>query len=182
MNRIARRLLTLAGLTRSARGAVIALVLALVWAAPAAAAQPTRMVYGLGPFVYPAGTACPFDVKGEPTGGFVAKTIFSDGTVQLSVRARGAYVNLATGARFPTQDTYRDLSRFDTATGILVGLENGETTWSFLPGDAGPFGVVQSAALYHFVGTVSYTWDSNVSRTTQFAYSGRVTDVCAALS
>ena len=99
------------------------------------------------------------------------------------MRARGAYVNLATGARFPTQDTFRDLSRFDDATGIIVGVENGETTWSFLPGDTGPFGVVGSnGALYHLVGTVTYTFDTNTNHATQFAYTGTVTDVCAALS
>ena len=182
-------------LTRSARGAMIAVALALVSAAPAAAAQPTRTVRPLsGGFVLPAGTACAFDVAGEPrtaptpraafqSGGFNAKTVFSDGSVQLSVRARGAYVNLETGARLPTLDTYRDLSRFDPATGIQVGVESGETTWSFLPGDVGPYGLVGSdGALYHFVGTVSYTFDTNANHSTQFAYSGRVTDVCAALS
>ncbi len=153
-------------------------------AAPAAAAPPTRTARPLaGGFVLPAGTACAFDVAGEPTGGFRAQTTFSDGSVQLSLRARGAYVNVETGARFPTLDTYRDLSRFDDATGIIVGVENGETTWSFLPGDQGPFGVVGSnGALYHFVGTVSYTFDTNTNHSTRFAYKGTVTDVCAALS
>jgi hypothetical protein len=170
-------------------------VLALLCAAPAAAAQPTRTVRPLsGGFVLPAGSACAFDVAGEPrtaptgqaafqSGGFHAEADFSNGTVQLSVRARGAYVNQETMARFPTLDTYRDLSRFDDATGVLVGVENGATTWSFLPGDVGPFGVVGSnGALYHFVGTVSYTFDTNTNHSTQFAYSGTVTDVCAALS
>jgi len=175
--------LTLARLTRSARGVVIAAVLALVVAAPAAAAQPTRVVSALNPFVLPAGTACTFDVKGEPSGGFVAVTTFSDGTVQRSVRARGAYVNLVTGARFPTLDTFRYRDRFDPATGILVGESNGETTWSFLPGDLGPFGVVGSnGALYHIVGSVSFTYDTTTGHSTAFAYSGTVTDVCAALS
>jgi hypothetical protein len=173
----------MARLTRSARGAVIALVFALLWAAPAAAARPTRVVHDLQSFVYAAGTACPFDVEGEPTGGFIARTTFSDGTVQVSVRARGAYVNVATGDSFPTPDTFRDRSRFDEATGIVVGVENGETTWSFLPGDVGPFGVVGGdGALYHFVGTVWYTFDTNTNHATQFAYTGIVTDVCAALS
>jgi hypothetical protein len=172
-------------LSRTARGAVIALALALVAAAPAAAAQPTRTVNELDGFVIPAGEACEFAVEGQPSRvGFAAKTVFSDGTVQLSVRSVGQYVNVETGATFPTEDTYRDLSRFDDATGILVGVENGETTWSFLPGDVGPFGVVTSSTgvLYHFVGSVSYTFDTNTNHTTQFAYSGTVTDVCAALS
>lgn len=172
--------------SRTARGAAIssiALALALVAAAPAAAAQPTRTVFDLSPFVIPAGTACAFDVEGEPSGGFIAKTVFSDGRVQHSVRARGAYVNLATGVRFPTLDTYRDLSRIDPATGNLVGVENGETTWGFFPGDVGPFGVVQyPGALYHFVGTVSYTDTLPDYHTIRFSYTGTVTDVCAALS
>jgi hypothetical protein len=182
-------------LTRSARGVMIAAVLALVWAAPAAAAETTRTVRPLsGGFVLPAGTACAFDVAGEPrtaptsraafqSGGFVAETDFSDGSVQRSLRARGAYVNLETGARFPTLDTYRDVSRFDPATGIQVGVESGQMTWSFLPGDVGPYGVVgRHGALYHFIGGVSYTFDTTTNHATQFAYSGTVTDVCAALS
>ena len=99
-------------LTRAARGAAIALALGLVVAAPAAAAQPTRNMRPLhGGFVYPAGQACAFDVAGQPnakptaeaafqSGGFVVETDFSDGLVTYSVRARGAYVNVETGARF----------------------------------------------------------------------------------
>lgn len=170
-------------LARSARGAVIAVVLALVVAAPAAAAQPTRTVYGLDSFLLPAGTACAFDVEGEPSWGFIAQTILTDGTVINSVRAHGAYINLATGASFPTDDTSRVIHRFDPATGIDVVLVDGQNTWNFLPGDVGPFGVAGSnGALYHFAGVVSFTWDSVANRVTQFAYTGKVTDVCAALS
>ena len=170
-------------LARTAPGAAVALALALLWAAPAAAAQPTRTVFDLSPFVRPAGTACAFAVAGEPSGGFVAETDFSDGSVLLSVRARGAYVNVDTGTRFSTLDTYRDLSRFDPVTGIVVGVESGQGTWYFLSGEVGPFGVVQyPGAYYHFIGTVSYTYDTNANRSTRFAYTGTITDICAALS
>ena len=170
-------------LTRTARGAIIALTFALIAAAPVAAAQPTRNVYDLNPFTLPAGTACAFDVEGQPSWGFTAVTTFSDGSVQSSVRAHGAYVNLATGATFPTADNYRDRSRFDDSTGIVVGVENGETTWFFVPGEVGPFGLVgRNGALYHFVGSVSYTYDTVAGRSTRFVYTGTVTDVCAALS
>jgi hypothetical protein len=75
----------------------------------------------------------------------------SDGTVLHFVRAKGAYVNIATGARYPTEDTFRDLSTYDANTALQVGVETGQTTWSFLPGDIGPYGVVGShGALYHF--------------------------------
>lgn len=172
-----------------AQGASIALALGIIAAAPAAAAQPARSVRPLnGSFVLPAGTACAFDVAGEPStvslrNGFISNTAFSDGTVLRFVRAKGAYVNVATGAEFPTVDTFRDLSTYDSSTGIIVGEESGEMTWSFLPGDVGPFGLVGSnGALYHIIGAVSYTFDVNTNHATQFAYVGSVTDVCAALS
>jgi hypothetical protein len=172
-----------AKLTRTARGAVIAVVLALLWAAPVAAAQPTRVVNrDLHPFVYPAGTACAFDVEGQPSSGFSAATTFGDGREMHSVHAKGAYVNMATGARFETRDIFTEIDRFDPATGILVGVNNGETTIFFLPSDRSPFGVGSNGALYHFVGTVHYTYDTNTNVFSVLAYSGTVTDVCAALS
>ena len=167
----------------AARGAVLAFVLAAVCAAPAAAATPTRVVYGLDSFELPAGTACAFDVEGQPSGGFVAVTTFSDGTVQVSVRARGAYVNLETGARFPTVDTSRVLQQLDPATGIVVVEIQGQNSYSFLPGDMGPFGVVLSdAAFYHIAGSVRFTFNTHTNATTAFAYEGGITDICAALS
>jgi hypothetical protein len=171
-------------LPRAARGAVIGLALALVAAVPAAAAQPTRTVYGLDSWVMPAGTACAFDVEGQPYWGFIVSTRFSDGRVQNAVLAYGAYVNLATGAAFPTSDTSRVLHRFDPATGIDVVLMNGQNSYNFVPGDMGPFGIVTNSngAFYHIVGSVSYTWDANTNHYTKFAYSGIVTDICAALS
>jgi len=172
-------------LTRPALGAVIALALALAMAAPAAAATPpTRTVFGLGSWVIPAGSACAFDVEGQPSWGFIAKTVFGDGRVQYSVRAHGAYVNLATGARFPTADTSRNIDQFDPATGIDVVTLDGQNSYNFVPGDIGPFGVVTNSngAFYHIIGSVSFTFDTNTGHTTQFAYSGNVTDICAALS
>ena len=182
-------------LTRAARGAAIALAFALLASAPAAASQPTRTVRPLhGGFVDPAGTACAFDVAGEPnakppsasafqSGGFVAETDFSDGTVTYSVRARGAYVNLETGARFETVDTYMERDQIDPDTGYIVGGATGSVTFYFLPGDHGPYGIVQyPGALYHFDGATSYTIDPNTFATYEFSYSGSITDVCAAIS
>jgi hypothetical protein len=172
-----------AKLSRTARGAVIAMGLALLVAAPAAAAQPTRTVTGLSTRVLPAGTACAFDVEGQPSSGFRTSTTFSDGREMHFVHATGAYVNLATGARFETRDIFTEIDWFDPATGILTGLNDGQTTSSFSPGDMGPFGVVGSnGALYHFVGTIHYTYDTNTNVFNVLSYSGTVTDVCAALS
>lgn len=172
-------------LRRTARTAAFALALVVISAAPASAATPpTRTVSGLSDFVHAAGSGCAFDVAGEPDGGFVAETDFSDGSVLLSVRARGAYVNLETNARYQTLDTYRDFGRYDPATGIQVGVEAGQMTWNFLTGDIGPYGLVTNpdGAYYHFIGTVSYTFDANTGHSTAFAFTGTVEDVCAALS
>jgi hypothetical protein len=184
MNRIARRLLTLARLTRSARGAVIAVVLALLWAAPAAAAQPTRTVFHhLSPWVLPAGTACAFDVTAVQVSGFAAKTIFSDGAQVITKDATALFTNEQSGASVVLRLVYRDIERFDPATGVITGSSTGQSPANFVPGDLGPFGVVASpGALLNFVGTVQYTYDTNTNVFSVPAYSGTVTDVCAALS
>jgi hypothetical protein len=177
------KLTTLSRLPRVARGAVIAVALALMVAAPAAAATPpTRIVHDLQPFVLPAGTACAFDVAGRPDRGFSARTTFSDGRIQSSVRAHGAYVNVATGATFPTADNFRSLERIDPVTGIDTVVVNGESTSSFLPGDDGPFGLVTQESFYKFVGTYWFTYNLNTGQQTDFRYAGTVEDVCAALS
>jgi hypothetical protein len=176
-------------LVRTAPGAVIALVLALAAAGPAAAGQPTNIDHGgFDAFDLPAGTACAFDVQAQPTNVTMAHGLRirwdrSDGSEVRFTRAKGAYVNVATGAAYSTSDTYRDVSTYDDSTGILVGSEWGSTTWSFLPGDQGPFGIVgENGALYHFIGTVSYTYDLNVFQFVQFSFTGSVEDVCAALA
>ena len=178
------KLMTLPRLPRPARGAAIAFVLALVAAAPVAAAQPTRTVnHNLHSYVLPAGLACAFAVKYEPSGGFGTETDFSDGTVVYTVRKRGQYVNLETGASFVTVDTFREIDEFDDATNILFGVDYGEVTGWFYPGDTGPFGPVGSnGALYHFAGTATYTVDFNLNLNTGVTYTGTVTDVCAELS
>lgn len=182
MDQIARRLLTLARLPRAARGAVIALALALVVAAPAAAVQPTRTVHSLGGFTIPAGAACPFDVEGQPSFGFTAKTVFSDGRIQYSVHAHGDYVNAETGARYPTLDNFQATEWDDPLTGnAYVVLEGQAANW-LLPGDTGPFGTVGPyGAFYDFVGRITFTI-SATGATTQFSWVGTATDICAALS
>jgi hypothetical protein len=103
--------------------------------------------------------------------------------VTYSVRARGAYVNLETGAQFETLDTYMERDRLDPDAGLIIGGATGQVTFYFLPGDPGPFGVVQyPGALCHIDGTASYTIDANTYATYEFAYSGSITDVCAAPS
>jgi hypothetical protein len=181
----------MAKLSPAARAGVIAGVFALVVAAPAAAAQPTRTVYPVHPpqgVFATAGTACPFDVGAQPStatlrNGFTAETDFSDGRLMFSVHRHGAYVNLETGASFPTNESFTEIDRFDPATGILYGEDLGQPSSTFNPGDIGPYGVVGTGgAFYHFNGTLSFTYDTNTNVFSVVAYSGRVTDICAALS
>jgi hypothetical protein len=170
--------------TRATRGAVIALVLALVVAAPAAAAQPTRIVFQhLQTWVLPAGTACPFDVIAEQVSGFAAKTTFSDGTVLITKDANTLFTNEHSGASVVLRLVYRQIERFDPATGVITGSSTGQSPDNFVPGDVGPYGVVASpGALLNFVGTVQYTYDTNTNVFSVPAYSGTVTDICALLS
>lgn len=186
MNEIARRLLTAARLTRPAAGAVIALLLALVVAAPAAAAVPTpiRTVHHVGSgFTIPAGEACTFAVDGVPYWGFSAKTVFPNGLVFHSVRVHGAYVNAGTGARYETADNFFAIDDIDPLTGIDHVTLDGMAADSFLPGDTGPYGIVgPDPAFYDFVGHVTFTYNLNTGQTTDFTWRGTATDICAALS
>jgi hypothetical protein len=169
-------------LTRTARGAVIAVVLALLVAAPAAAAQPTRAVYGLHGFTIPADMACPFDVEGQPSSGFSAYTAFSDGRLMGSVHAKGDYVNTETGARYPTLDNFSFVQWSDPTNGSIHVVLEGQAADSFLPGDTGPFGTVGShGAFYDFVGRITFTIDAS-GATTQFSWVGTATNICAALT
>jgi hypothetical protein len=172
-------------LTRAARGAAIALVFALLLAAPAAAAAPTpvRTVSGLSPFTIPAGQACTFDVEGQPDRGFSAKTVFPNGLVFHSVRAHGAYVNAETGARYESADNFFVIDNIDPVSGLDYVTLDGMAADSFLPGDTGPFGIVgPDPAFYDFVGRITFTYNLNTGQTTDLTWRGTVTDICAALS
>ena len=170
-------------LARTARGAVIALVLAAVWAAPAAAAQPIKTTHhNLQPFTIPADMACPFDVEGQPDFGFSMRWTFSDGLFKGSVHAHGAYVNSATGARYPTLDNFSFSQWTDPVSGNTYEVLEGQAADTFLPGDTGPFGTVgPHGAFYDFVGRITFTIDAS-GATTQFSWKGTATDICAALS
>ena len=170
-------------LTRVARGTLIALVIVAVWAAPTAAAQPIKTTHhNLQPFTIPADTACAFDVEGQPDFGFSMHWTYTDGVVKGSVHAHGAYVNPATGARYPTLDNFSFSQSTDPVSGNTYVVFEGQAADSFLPGDTGPFGTVGAhGAFYDFVGKVTFTIDAN-GATTQFSWKGTATDICAALS
>ena len=185
MHRNTHRIRTLARLPRTALGAVIVLALALIAAAPAAAAQPTRTVsYPTGWFA-PAGQACAFDIRGVPTSGFKATTVFDDGHWMVSFRVKGYYENLVTHKTYWVNDTWSEDDVYDATTNILTIKASGQLDVPFWPGDASPFGggVVTDAEYYRFAGTTVNVIDFNgIPRTADFTWSGRITDICAALS
>jgi len=173
------------GLKRLARGGVIAGLLALAMAAPAAAATPpTRTVHYPTGFVMPAGQGCAFDVAGVPISGFVAVTHFSDTYEMRSVRIKGYYENLVTHKQFWVNDTWTEQDVWDPTTQLYTITGNGQIDVPFWPGDANPFGgITTDSTFYRFAGTTVNVVDFNgTPRTADFQWSGQITDICAALS
>lgn len=177
------KILILSRLPLAARAAVIAGALVVVAAAPAAAAtRPTRTVYEPHSFVIPAGQGCSFDVRGVPTSGHEAQTVFSDTEWMNQIHVKGYYENMDTGAIYWVNDTWSERDVYDPTTNIDVVTTSGQVDTMFWPGDVGPFGPVTTATMYRFTGTTTNTVDFNLNRTVAFSWSGRVTDLCAALS
>jgi hypothetical protein len=171
-------------LTRTARGAVIAVALALVVAAPAAAAQPTRTVTHFGPVGYfPAGTGCDFDVTVyRSPGSWFAVTDFSDGREAfISHAIRRTITNDATGATFVESSIYRDINSI--VDGAYRGTTSGQFIFQFYPGDVGPDGVVLDHLLALYIqGSATYVIDATTFATLEISIKGTVTDICAAIS
>jgi len=168
------------------RGGLIAGGLALAMATPAAAATPpTRTVSYPTGFIAPAGQACAFDVQGVPVSGFEARTTFSDTYEMRSFRIKGYYENLVNHKRFWVNDTWTEKDVWDPTTQLYTITASGQLDVPFWPGDADPFGdgVVTDVAFYRFIGTTVNVVDfSGVPRTAAFTWSGRFTDICAAIS
>jgi hypothetical protein len=174
-------------LTRAARRAVIALVLALVWAAPAMAAAPTRTLTHfpadrVGHF--PAGTGCTFDVtvySGPKGHGSV--TDFSDGTEVYVVHAMFRTISSdVTGATFVENQEYRDAEWIDATSGLLDGETSGQFIDTFFPGDVGPYGVVDQVVSYSIIGSQTYVLDPSTYATLALNIKGTITNICAAIS
>jgi hypothetical protein len=173
-------------LPRAARGAVIAVMLALLMVAPAAAAQPTRTVT-YQPLVshYPAGSGCAFDVTVYRTpGARYAVTDFSDGremTIGHSIRR--TITNDATGATFVETSVSHDVYQLDAANGVYRGMTNGQFIWQFYPGDVGPDGVILDHLLALYIqGTAKYVVDATTFALLEITIKGTVMDICAAIS
>jgi len=171
-------------LTRSARGAVLAVALALLAVAPAAAAQPTRTVFHPTGGSHPAGQGCAFDISYiDAPGARITVMDFSDGREATLAHAVATLTNDDTGATFVHKAFFHDLTWFDAADGVYRGVTDGQFVVWFFPGDLGPYGIVGTDGLgLRFEGTVWSTWDPNANAITEFAYAGTVTNVCDLLS
>ena len=181
------KLITRSRLPRAAGGAAIGLVLAALWAAPAAAAQPTRTVLDFDPVTrqYPAGTFCDFAVTSyRPLGSRFTIWDFSDGREALTGSVvRRTLTNDATGATFVAGTGAHEVDRFDPNSTLIHGVVTGEFLYEFIPGDVGPNGVVVDHLLEVFIhGSATYVIDSSTSATLAITIVGTVTDICAALS
>ena len=170
---------------RAARGAVIALALAAIVAAPAAAAQPTRTVIDSSPVAhYAAGEGCPFAVSVYQTpGSRVTVTDFSDGsTVYEHHQMKRRITNDATGASFTENQIYHDLEWIDPSNGWIRGITSGQSIQQFYPGDVGPYGIQESPDAYVIYGTTWWAWDPATQHQTEFTWTGTLTDICASIS
>jgi len=172
-------------ITRAAPGAVIALVLTLVAAAPVAAARPTRTVLHPTGGVHPAGQGCAFDISYvDAPGARMTITDFADGREATTVNAVATLMNDATGATFVHRAYFHDVNWFDATAGVYRGMTNGQVVSWFFPGDVDPFGgiVGPDGLALRFEGTIWYTWDPGANALTQFSYVGTVQNVCDLLS
>ena len=174
-------------LTRTARGAVIALVLALVWATPAAAVQPTRTVTHLtGDRVghFPAGTGCTFDVTVYVNSrAHVTVTEFSDGREVYEVHSmKRTITSDVTGTSFVENQEYHDVEWIDPTSGLRLGESSGQFIDQFFPGDVGPYGVVDQPVAFAIIGSQTYVLDPTTYATLALTIEGTVTNICAAIS
>jgi uncharacterized protein (DUF58 family) len=174
-------------LTRTARGAVIALALALIVAAPAAAAQPTRTVIYFDPGIrlLAAGTFCDFDVTSDrKMAARLTTTDFVDGReASMGLTVRRTYTNAATGKSFAADTTAHEVDWFDADTLLVTGEAAGQFIYQFVPGDVGPDGVILDHLVELYIqGTATYVYDSNTGATLEITIVGMTTDICAALS
>lgn len=169
---------------RAAWGAVIAVTLALLWAGPAAAAQPTRLTHSPGPVShYPAGSGCEFDVSAYHTGRTTVVD-YSDGREVFETHYIDyTIVNDGNGMAFVTNLIHHEVDRYDAANDVYRGVSSGDTIFTFLPGDVGPDGgIVDHNFSIYAKGTVTYVVDGTTFRTLGISIQGRYTDICAAIS
>ena len=173
-------------LTRTARGAVLALGVAIMAAAPATAAQPTRTLIYVPPSTrsFDAGAFCAFAVTTDrPSGQRLTYTDFSDGReAVMGLVVRRTYTNPATGMTFAAPTDAHEVDWFD-AYPLVRGTAQGQFIWQAMPGDVGPGGVIiDRLTQFYIQGSVTYVSNWETGATSEFSMTGKATDICAAIS
>ena len=173
-------------LTGAARGVGLALTLAVVVAAPAAAAQPSRVVIKSDPItrVLDAGAFCDFAViTSRPMGARLTIQDYADGReAVMGLVVRRTYTNPVTGKTFAASTTAHEVDWFD-ASPLVRGTATGQFIYQFIPGDVGPGGVIVNRLLELYIqGSATYVYDANTGATLSISITGTTTDICAALS
>jgi hypothetical protein len=177
-----RTLMTISRLPRPAGGAVIALALTLLVAAPAAAAQPIRTVSRFHDRVrhFPAGAACEFDVTlNVPEYRFTTMS-FTDGRDVSFGHGIRHITNDATGASIDLRIDAHEVDRWGS---VIVGSVTGQSIFTFAVGDAAPDGgVVDHVYSIYIRGKVTYVIDGTTFATLAISIDGSYMDICAAIS
>jgi hypothetical protein len=173
-------------LVRAASGAVIALGLAVLIAAPAAATQPIRTVIRFDPGTrsFAAGEFCGFAVTSDrPMGARLTILDYVDGReASLGVVVRRTYSNPSTGKTFAASTNAHEVDWLDP-TQLVRGEASGQFIYQLVPGDIGPGGVIVSDLTELYVqGTATYVYDATTGTTLSITIVGTTTDICASLS
>ncbi len=172
---------------RTVTTVVLGMALALLTAAPAAAAQPTKTRIEFSPGVshFPAGTGCTFDVTTyRQAGARVTFTDFSDGTEVIEVHNMHRTIeNDATHASISNNIEVREVDVLDAANGVIRGTATGQSIFQFAPGDVGPDGgTVDHVYAIEIIGKATYVVDATTFATLALTINGTYTDICAAIS
>lgn len=170
---------------QAALGLGLLIGLALLWAAPAAAAGPTRTVIpSTDPIEhYSAGSGCTFNVTTYLSpGARTTVTNFSDGrSVYEAHSMHRTIMSDVTGKAYVENLQFRDVEQVD-ASGVIHGVTTGQQIQQFYPGDVGPFGLVDQTVAYQINGIANWSYDPATGHQPAFSYMGTIIDICAAIS
>ena len=170
---------------RTASGAVVALVVALAMAAPAAAAKPVKtVVHPTSDSFNAQDSGCGFPVSRDfKSGSRTTYFDYADGSERATINRVITITNLDTDKSVTVHTVGHRFEWWNDA-GMVQGQAEGQFIFAFYPGDIGPDGsVVQGPGLgYLFTGIAWYTWDPNTEHISAFSFRGSFVDICAALS
>ena len=125
------------GLLAAAAGS-LAVATSVILAPAAMASRPVHIPAPIGNSnTFPAGTACPYTLRGDLVGGNQAFTFFDDGRFHATGRRIDRFTSVSTGTS-TTIALQGSVDVVPTADGGSILRASGITTFVFFPGDAGP--------------------------------------------